>query len=251
VKKIIIADDNKTFLMYLGLLLKRLEFQVMPAENGFEVLRLARLAEADVILLDIHMTGLDGFAVLRHIKEDAETSHIPVIMLSADASAETGEKCRQLGCFDYLKKPMRVNELHDSLQRCFFSEKGTNRKHLRVSFNKKVILTHKGTAYELYTETLSEGGIYVRKENPFPVGSEVVVQCSLGERGSVRMKGNVIYTKKLFGDFLTLPPGMAIAFNGLSPEEGKALKGYIEDLMAKDIFESQGEELFQREESAK
>jgi CheY-like chemotaxis protein/Tfp pilus assembly protein PilZ len=248
-KKIIIADDNKTFLMYLGLLLKRLEFQVMPAESGIDVLRLARLAAADVILLDIHMTGLDGFAVLRHIKEDAETSHIPVIMLSGDASEDAAEKCRQLGCFDYLKKPLRVDQLHDSLQRCFFSKNGTNRKHLRVSFNKKVILTYGGHDYELYTETLSEGGIYVRKEDPFAVGSEVVVQCRLGERGTVRVKGNVIYTKKLFGDFLTLPPGMAIAFNGISPDDAKALKGYIEDIMAKDIFESQGEELFKREES--
>ena len=249
-KKIIIADDNKTFLMYLGLLLKRLEFQVMPAENGFEVLRLARLAEADLVLLDIHMTGLDGFAVLRHLKEDAETSHIPVIMLSSDAKDEAMERCRQLGCYDYLKKPLRVDQLHDSLQRCFFSEKGTSRKHLRVSFNKKVTLTHDGTDYELFTETLSEGGMYLRKEDPLAVGSEVVVRCSLGERGSVRLKGSVIYTKKLFGDFLTLAPGMAVAFDGLSPEEGKALKGYIEDLMAKDIFESQGEELFKREEHA-
>jgi CheY-like chemotaxis protein len=249
-KKIIIADDNKTFLMYLGLLLKRLEFQVMPAENGFEVLRLARLAETDLVLLDIHMTGLDGYAVLRHLKEDAETSRIPVIMLSADAKDEAMERCRQLGCFDYLKKPLRVDQLHDSLQRCFFSENGTNRKHLRISFNKKVTLTHDGIEYELFTETLSEGGMYLRKEDPFAVGSEVVVQCSLGEKGSVSVKGNVIYTKKLFGDFLTLPPGMAIAFNGLSPEDGKALKGYIEDIMAKDIFESQGEELFKREEHA-
>lgn len=245
-KKIIIADDNKTFLMYLGLLLKRLDFQVMPAENGFEVLRLSKLAGADVILLDVQMTMLDGFAVLRHLKEDKQTSDIPVIMLTGDPSSKTMEKCRDLGCFDYLRKPLRVDKLHDSLQKCFFSQRGTNRKYLRASYNSKVVLVCGGSRYELYAETLSEGGIYVRKEEPFPVGSEVVVTCSLGGKGSVQVKGIVIYTKKLFGDFLKLPPGMAIAFDGIGEEDEMTLRRFVEDVVAKDIFDSQKEALFER-----
>lgn len=245
-KKIIIADDNKTFLMYLGLLLKRLDFQVMPAENGFEVLRLSKLAGADVILLDVQITMLDGFAVLRHLKEDKQTSDIPVIMLAGDPSSKTMEKCRALGCFDYLRKPLRVDKLHDSLQRCFFSQRGTNRKYLRASYNSKVVLVYGGSRYELYAETLSEGGIYVRKEEPFPVGSEVVVTCRLGDKGSVQVKGIVIYTKKLFGDFLKLPPGMAIAFDGIGEEDEMTLRRFVEDVVAKDIFDSQKEALFER-----
>jgi len=105
---------------------------------------------------------------------------------------------------------------------------------------------YRGSEYELYAETLSEGGIYVRKEEPFPVGSEVALKCSLGDKVSIQLKGNVIYTKKLFGDFLTLPPGMAIAFSGIVPEDVMTLRRYIEDVVAKDIFDSQHEELFER-----
>jgi CheY-like chemotaxis protein len=245
-KKIIIADDNKTFLMYLGLLLKRLDFEVMPVENGLEVLRLSRMAPVDLILLDIDMKVMDGFSVLRHLREDKQTAQMPVIMLSGDSGSETMGKCKALGCYDYLTKPLRVDKLHDSLQRCFFSQKGTNRRFLRASYKSQVVLIQKGIAHELYAETLSEGGIYVRKEEPFPVGSEVIVKLRLGEKGSIKVKGTVIYTKKLFGDFLTLPPGMAIAFDRLRPEDTVTLKSYIEDLVAKDIFESQKEELFQR-----
>ncbi len=245
-KKIIIADDNKTFLMYLGLLLKRLDFGVMPADNGFDVLKLSRLAEADVIMLDVHMAALDGVAVLRHLKENKETAHIPVIMLSNDASSETIQKCSDLGCFDFLKKPLKVDKLHDTLQRCFFSQRGTTRRYLRVSYTQEVLVIHAGVEYRLYAETLSEGGIYVRKEDPLPVGTQVKVKCGLGERGAVQVKGSVIYTKKSAGDFLALPPGMAIAFEGLGAEEMTKLKNYIEDIMAKDIFESQKEDLFER-----
>lgn len=244
-KKIIIADDNKTFLMYLGLLLKRFDFKVIPAENGLEVLRLLRLAHADIVILDVHMKMMDGLTVLRHIKEDRQTSHIPVIMLSSDSNSELIDKCKQLGCFDYLRKPLKVDQLHDAVQRCFFSHMGTNRRHLRVHYKEKVVVAHNGTRLELYTETLSEGGMYIRKEEPLPVGSEVKITCPLGDRGSIELTGKVIYTKKLFGDFLTLPPGMAIVFNGLTEEDSKSLKLFIEDVIAKDIFESQQDKLFE------
>jgi CheY-like chemotaxis protein len=245
-KKIIIADDNKTFLMYLGLLLRRFDLKVMPAENGLEVLRLLKLSQTDLVILDVHMKVMDGFTALRHIKEDKQTTHLPIIMVSYDSASETIDKCRELGCFDYLTKPLKIDRLHESLQRCFFLPKGTNRRYLRVPFNREVVLSHNGTEYRLYAETLSEGGIYVIKEEPLPVGSDVVVKCSLGEQGEIQATGNVIYTKKLFGDFLTLPPGMAIKFRALSDDHARAIKFCIEDRMAKAIFDSPNSGFFER-----
>lgn len=245
-KKIIIADDNKTFLMYLGLLLRRFELKVMPAENGLEVLRLLKLSMTDLVILDVHMKVMDGFTTLRHIKEDRETAHIPVIMVSYDSDVEMVDRCRGLGCFDYLTKPLKIDRLHDSLQRCFFAHSGTSRRYLRVPFNNKVVITHQGTDHQLYTETLSEGGMYVIKEEPLPVGSEVLVRCDLGERGVILVKGNIIYTKKLFGDFLTLPPGMAIRFQELTDDDARAIKLCIEDLMAKEVFDNHDGRYFER-----
>jgi CheY-like chemotaxis protein len=245
-KKIIIADDNKTFMMYLGLLLRRLESKVMPAESGLEVLRLLKLSGADLVILDVHMKVMDGFTALRHIKEDKQTAHIPVIMVSHDSSGEMIDKCRQLGCFDYLTKPLKIDRLHESLQRCFFANAGTSRKYLRVPLNVKVALTHNGDEYTLYTETLSEGGMYVIKEEPLPVGSEVSVKCDLGDRGVIRVKGKVIYTKKLFGDFLTLPPGMAIKFEELTETDAGVIKRCIEDIMAGGIIDGQDSGYFAR-----
>ncbi|MFI5295207.1 MAG: response regulator [Thermodesulfovibrionales bacterium] len=245
-KKIIIADDNRTFLMYLGLLLRRFDFKVMPGENGLEVLRLLKLSSADLVILDVHMKVMDGFTTLRHIKEDKQTAHIPIIMVSYDSHIEMVDRCKELGCFDYLTKPLKIDRLHDSLQRCFFAHKGTSRRYLRVPFNNKVVLTHRGAEYALYTETLSEGGMYVIKEEPLPVGSEVVVRCDLGERGEIGAKGNVIYTKELFGDFLTLPPGMAIKFQGLTEEDARKIKLCIEDLMAKEVFDSRNNGFLKR-----
>lgn len=245
-KKIIIADDNRTFLMYLGLLLKRFDFEVMPVENGLEALRLLKLSKADLVVLDVHMKVMDGLTALRLIKEDKDTAQVPVIMVSYDSDDGIMDKCANLGCYDYLTKPLKIDRLHDSLQRCFFASKGTSRKYLRVPFNEKVVLSHKGTGYALYTETLSEGGMYIIKEDPLPVGSEVSVRCHLGDKGEIRVKGRVIYTKKLLGDFLTLPPGMAIKFQGLTDSDVETIKSFIEDHVARQIFDSGNNDLFKR-----
>lgn len=239
-KKIILADDNKTYLMYAGLLLKRFGFQVIPAQNGLEVLKLVKLTSPDLIMLDVHMAPMDGISLLRHVKQDKTISYLPIIMVSVDSSDETREKCMQQGCFDYLLKPIKVDRVYDSLQRCFFGHMGTNRKHVRTPFHSKVIVTYKGEHYELYSETLSEGGIYLRKEDPFPDGTHLTVILDLPDADKFTVRGEVIYQKSLFGDFLTFPPGMAIQFKDLSKQQEKAIKVHVENLVAADIIEGGG-----------
>jgi CheY-like chemotaxis protein len=244
-KKIIVADDNRTFLMYMGLLLKRFDFEVFPAEDGLDVLRLIKLVGADLVLLDVHMKHMDGFTVLRHMKDDKTTSHIPVIMASVDATDEVLATSKKLGSFSYLKKPIKINTLYDAIQQCFFSYRGTNRKVLRAHIHQKISLNHQDNHYDLYTETLSERGIYLIKENPLPVDS--VVELTLPVRGlMLSLRGKVIYTKKMFGDFMSLPPGMAIEFDKLTDQDAQVLKRYIEDILAGDIMEDQEEPMIER-----
>jgi CheY-like chemotaxis protein len=245
-KKIILADDNRTFLMYLGLLLKRFGYKVIPAENGLEVLKLVKLIESDVVMLDVHMQMLDGISVLRHIKGDKRIAHTPVIMVSSDSSRETIEQCKVNGCFDYLLKPIKIDQLHASLQLCFFSHMGTNRKHIRTFFNKKVFVDCAGQTFEFFSETLSEGGVYLRKEEPFPVGTELCVVLPLQNGQKLTLKGEVIYIKKLFGDYLTLPPGMAVQFKHIAEKDSQLLRGHIENLIAEDILEGQGEKIIEK-----
>ena len=241
-KKIIVADNSKTFLMYIGLLLRRFEFAVIPVQNGLEVLKLLKLSQADMVILDVNLNTMDGIETLRRIREDKQMTQIPVIMMAFDSSAETVEICRSLGCFEYLTKPLKVNKLHEALQTCFFSQQGTNRRHIRVPCIRKVLISYNDIQEQLYTETLSVGGLYVRRQEPFPVGADVAVTLPLSEQKTLQVRGNVIYTKNLYGDLLTLPPGMAIAFRGLLEEQYHELKDYIEKMIAGDILDEQGEE---------
>ncbi len=245
-KKVIIADDSHVYLMYMGIVLKRLGFMVVAAQNGPEVLNMLKLVEPDLVMLNTIMKGMAGPDVLSSIKKDKQTSHIPVIMVSQDASAETIRRCTELGCAAFLSKPVKIDKLHEVLQEHVFSSMGTKRKHLRVPFRGKVQVTCDGVPFQLYGETIGEGGLYVRKKDPLPVGSIVEVTLPLGDGDPIRLKGVVVYLKGHFTSVFKYPPGMAIEFKGVGPAETERLRSKVEKTLAQDIFESQEETVFER-----
>jgi CheY-like chemotaxis protein len=233
--KVIVADDNQNSLMFIGLLLKRLGYNVIPARNGLEVLKLLKFIEPDVVMLDIAMGTVDGIAVLEHLKKDRQTSDIPVIMVSGDSSTEIITQCKKLGCTDYITKPVSVEKLHTALGWCNLLADWTKRKHLRISLEKKVIVIHKGIPYNLYTETLSEGGAFIRKKDPFPKGSNVQITLPLNDERAVQLQAEVVHVKELFGH--VFPPGMGIKFTEITDHESAILKNYLEQIIAGDILD--------------
>jgi CheY-like chemotaxis protein len=242
-KTIVIADDSKTFLMYMSLLLKRLGFQLLTSRNGHEALRLIRLNPVDLVMLNVYMPILDGIETLRLIKSDSRISHLPVIMVSADMSPETMKVCQDFGCRDFLPKPVKVDRLHAAIQESFFLQGGHCRQHIRTSCSRKIMVEFRGDQRHYYTETFSEGGVYVRTRNPLLVDSAVVVSLDLDD-GRRRYKGKVIYVKNEVGDFSTLSPGMAIQFVELSSQDTLELNSFMKSLVAGDILDEQGDDKF-------
>ena len=112
---------------------------------------------------------------------------------------------------------------------------------MRVPVTKKAVVKYKGKKYDLYTETLSEGGVYLRKRDSFPVWSELEIQISLDQGNVLNVKGTVVHTKEITSDVFKVPPGMGIKFTDLSGEHAQMLKNYIARLIAEDIVESQEE----------
>lgn len=242
-KKIIVTDDSQTFIMYLAILLKRMGFEVMPAENGTELLKLLKKTGPDLIFLDINMPVMDGFTLLEHIKSDKHFCTIPVVMVSVDASSASRAKCKELGCDGFLAKPLQLNKLNEVLQDCIFSPIGIMRKYIRTSFNRKVTVVHHGKVYNLYSEALSERGMYIRKPEPFPVGSEISIILPLEGDEKLELKGTVIYIKGLFGDVFRISPGMGIEFTGLDSETSDKIRALVIKQLAGDIIDSQEENI--------
>jgi len=107
-KKILVVDDEERMLRFIRLNLEHDGFQVIEAVKGHEALDKMRTGMPDLILLDVMLPDLDGFEVLKMIRE---ISTVPVIMLTAKGEEDDRVKGLELGADDYVTKPFSPREL--------------------------------------------------------------------------------------------------------------------------------------------
>jgi adenylate cyclase len=102
---ILVVEDNAANRDVLARRLTREGHKVVTAANGASALELVARQDFDIILLDLIMPEMSGFEVLRRLKADEQTSHIPVIVISALDELDTVVRCIEAGAEDYLTKP--------------------------------------------------------------------------------------------------------------------------------------------------
>jgi two-component system, OmpR family, response regulator len=115
--KVLIVDDE---LDYLETIVKRLrarDVDVSGVESGYLALEALDRSSPDVIILDVRMPGMDGIETLREIKKRKPLTE--VIMLTGHASVESGIQGMQLGAFDYLMKPIALDELLEKVRQAY------------------------------------------------------------------------------------------------------------------------------------
>jgi len=95
----------------LRLMLVRAGFHVTEAEDGFDALDKVRKNQPDVVLLDVMMPGMDGFAVCEQLRNEPATAELPIIMLSAKTDLDSINKGLRAGATVYLTKPISPEDL--------------------------------------------------------------------------------------------------------------------------------------------
>ena len=110
-KKILIVDDEPNIVMTLEYTFKKNNFEVYIARDGQEALDILENQLPDIIILDVMMPMVDGFATLKKIKEDNRLNHCKVIFLSAKNKEKDIEKGLALGANLYVVKPFSVKKL--------------------------------------------------------------------------------------------------------------------------------------------
>ncbi len=102
---VLIADDNPEARRMLDIRVKREGHQTVMVENGRQALDVLGRQSIDVILLDIDMPELNGYAVLAAVRDDPRLSHIPVLIISGGGDQDDMVRCIEMGAVDYLPKP--------------------------------------------------------------------------------------------------------------------------------------------------
>jgi DNA-binding response OmpR family regulator len=109
-KKILIVEDNTELLKLLRLNLKRAGYSVAGATNGVEALKKVRSAHPDLVILDLVLPEMDGFAVCEVLRKSAATEALPVIVLTGLTSEITRYAGMESGATEFVTKP--VNPAH-------------------------------------------------------------------------------------------------------------------------------------------
>ena len=111
-KKILIADDETSIRLTLGRLLEN-DYVVLEATNGEEAVEIAKGQKPDLILMDLIMPKMDGYAACSQIKADEETKGIPVVILTAVGHELNKKYATEMGADGYITKPFNIQELID------------------------------------------------------------------------------------------------------------------------------------------
>src|SRR4051794_35707101 len=104
-KKILLIEDHPEMRQLIANSLRRLGYEVLEAADGQQGLRLALGENPDLVLLDLSLPGINGLEVVRKIKEDPRTSHIPIVACSGWENKAMVNNLFKAGIAEYLTKP--------------------------------------------------------------------------------------------------------------------------------------------------
>ena len=119
-RRILVVEDNDMNMQLVEFLLEEGGYSILKATSGEEALALTQNGDGiapDLILMDIHLPGMDGLSVVRAMKADARTSRIPILALTAHAMRGDKDRFLEAGCDGYISKPIDVKTFIASIEK--------------------------------------------------------------------------------------------------------------------------------------
>ncbi len=116
--RILVVDDDPNLRLLVESTLRREGYEVLEAEDGEQGLERVQSARPDLVLLDVNMPRMDGIAVLKHLRAQERSRHIPVLMLTVQDNEAATRAAFDAGANDYLAKPFTIPQLSARVRAC-------------------------------------------------------------------------------------------------------------------------------------
>ena len=117
VKKVLVVDDKATGRELVRTVLENSGYEVYEASDGLEALEVVHRILPDLIILDLHMPGLDGFGVVTELRKDANFAQTPCVALTASAMQGDRQRALAAGFTGYITKPVSLKALRLEVER--------------------------------------------------------------------------------------------------------------------------------------
>lgn len=113
---ILLAEDNQANIDTMSGYLESRGYRLILAKNGQQALEVAKSQQPDLIVMDVQMPVMDGIEAMRHLRQDRQFDHVPIIALTALAMPGDRENCLDAGANEYLSKPIKLKQLAVTIQ---------------------------------------------------------------------------------------------------------------------------------------
>ncbi|BAY31849.1 two-component hybrid sensor and regulator [Nostoc carneum NIES-2107] len=113
---ILLAEDNQANIDTMSGYLESRGYRLILAKNGQEALEVAKSQQPDLIVMDVQMPVMDGLEAMRHLRQERQFDHVPIIALTALAMPGDRENCLDAGANEYLSKPIKLKQLAVTIQ---------------------------------------------------------------------------------------------------------------------------------------
>jgi len=164
---VLIVEDNEDVRSFIAEQLRG-EYKILEAANGMEGITISQGTIPDLIITDLMMPEMDGYAFSEKIRSDEKTSHIPIIMLTAKAGMSPKIEGLELGIDAYLTKPFHVKELQTRVRTLIQQRKNLKQQFSKATYFKPSVIaktpidrTFLGKAIEIIDEHICEEGFRV------------------------------------------------------------------------------------------
>ncbi len=228
-KTVFLVDPSASFTQYLELIIRRLGYETLVARTAGDCMESVRQRLPDMIMSEMLLPDSDGLELCRTIKGDPGTSKTHFVIVTTRGGNGAGRAALDSGCSDFLAKPVKMREVFSVLEQHIGYRR---RKQIRTPFVTPVeVDCGAGTPERLETSNLGEGGMFIKREGPYPVGAMLGLRFSLGKRSTAfRVRGEVVYAFSTGGEGVF--PGMGIRFVDLAPEQQARISSYIEQYVS-------------------
>lgn len=116
-KTVLVVDDYDDVRVVTRKALESLGYRVLEAASGTEAVRVAQSDSPDLILMDLSMPAMDGFATIHQLRRLLGLRDVPVIAVSAHTAREVREDALAAGCCDFITKPFHIQKLKAAVER--------------------------------------------------------------------------------------------------------------------------------------
>jgi uncharacterized protein (TIGR02266 family) len=221
-RKILVVDDTAMFRELESIFLARFGV-VITANSGEKALSMARREQPAVIVSDLHMRGMDGDTLCRHIRTDAALRDTPVIIVISGENARDRARAVRSGADDIVAKPVSRMNLVEAVSRFLRAPRQAGLS--RVNLETHVRIRSHGAEAWGRSLNVSRGGIFVAADDIIPTETEVEIEFQLPETSApMSSTARVAWARDRS---TTGPAGMGLQFLALGREVSRRIESFV------------------------